>query len=263
MKLKCLPICAAALALVSLAACSHEGEWKLVWSEDFDSHRLDTTVWSRIPRGTADWMNTQEPTDERLLTWRDGSIVLRGIVNDRLDVDTAHYLTTGIWTRSKKSFAHGRHASRIVVRARLQGARGAWPAIWLMPYDNGAWPTGGEVDIMERLNHDTIAYQTVHSVYTQANPKLQHGGIGSIDPDGFNDYGVDIFRDSVVFHVNGVHTYSYVRDKSLPESAGQFPFFRDQHIRIDQQLGGKWVGPVDPKDLPVEMEVDWVRHYLK
>ena len=25
------------------------------------------------------------------------------------------------------------------------------------------------------------------------------------------------------------------------------------------QLGGSWVGAVDPKDLPVEMEVDWVR----
>lgn len=26
-------------------------------------------------------------------------------------------------------------------------------------------------------------------------------------------------------------------------------------------LGGTWVGPVDSTDLPVEMEVDWVRHY--
>ena len=27
------------------------------------------------------------------------------------------------------------------------------------------------------------------------------------------------------------------------------------------QLGGSWVGTVDPADLPVEMEVDWVRYY--
>ena len=29
------------------------------------------------------------------------------------------------------------------------------------------------------------------------------------------------------------------------------------------QLGGSWVGKVDPEDLPVEMAVDWVRFYQK
>jgi len=27
------------------------------------------------------------------------------------------------------------------------------------------------------------------------------------------------------------------------------------------QLGGSWVGNVHPEDLPVEMEIDWVRFY--
>lgn len=27
------------------------------------------------------------------------------------------------------------------------------------------------------------------------------------------------------------------------------------------QLGGAWVGDVDLNDLPVEMEVDWVKYY--
>jgi hypothetical protein len=27
------------------------------------------------------------------------------------------------------------------------------------------------------------------------------------------------------------------------------------------QLGGNWVGRIDPDDLPVEMEIDWVRFY--
>jgi len=29
------------------------------------------------------------------------------------------------------------------------------------------------------------------------------------------------------------------------------------------QLGGSWVGAVDSSDLPVEMEIDWVRFYQK
>lgn len=46
-----------------------------------------------------------------------------------------------------------------------------------------------------------------------------------------------IFPDSLVFHINGIPTYTYRKDPSLPESEMQFPFFRDQHFRIDQQLG--------------------------
>ena len=32
---------------------------------------------------------------------------------------------------------------------------------------------------------------------------------------------------------------------------------------IDQQLGGEWVGSVEMQNLPVEMEIDWVRFYQK
>ena len=28
------------------------------------------------------------------------------------------------------------------------------------------------------------------------------------------------------------------------------------------QLGGSWVGAVDPSQLPVTMEIDWVKHYV-
>lgn len=35
------------------------------------------------------------------------------------------------------------------------------------------------------------------------------------------------------------------------------------YLLLDMQLGGSWVGEVDPSDLPVEMEIDWVRFYQK
>lgn len=75
--------------------------------------------------------------------------------------DTAPYLTGGVYTKGKKLFTGG----RVEVCARLQAAKGAWPAIWMLP-EKAEWPKGGEIDIMERLNHDRIAYQTTHSYYT-------------------------------------------------------------------------------------------------
>lgn len=252
-----------AVAAIMLAvSCSGAPDWKLVWEENFESGKIDDTVWSRIPRGTADWADTQSH-DDRCYAFRNGNLILKGIVNDDRQADTAAYLTGGIWSKGKKSFGPG----RIEVRARLGSAAGAWPAIWLMPFDtekhSNRWPYGGEIDMMEHLNFDDFVYQTVHSNYTynlgfKDNPS-NYSTI-SIDRDGFNVYGVDMYRDSVVFHVNGERNFSYYRIAEK-DSLGQFPYFQPMYLLIDMQLGGSWVGDVNPEDLPVEMEVDWVRYY--
>ncbi len=252
-----------AAVLVAAASCTrHQPSWQLVWQDDFDT--LDPTVWSRIPRGGSDWNNTHTTDDERCFALRDGKLVLRGIVNDDRSADTAAYLTGGVETRGKRAFDGG----RIEIRAKLGAARGAWPAFWLMPFkeEHEGWPHCGEIDIMERLNHDTIAYQTTHSAYSSAfggglgiKNDPPHGGIGAIDPDDFNVYGVDLWPDSLVFHINGRRTFAYPRIET--DKPGQFPFDRPWFLMLDMQLGGSWVGAVDPAELPVEMEIDWVRHY--
>jgi len=251
---------------ILLAGCAGSGRnatkapgWKLVWEENFDrKDHIDDAVWSKIPRGRADWNNYMSPFDS-CYALRDGNLVLRGIANHTQQSDTAAYLTGGVYTHGKKLFTGG----RIEVCAKLQGARGAWPAIWMLP-ENAVWPKGGEIDIMERLNHDAIAYQTTHSYYTQVlgekrNPP--HGGTNTIDPEGYNIYSVDIYPDSLVYATNHRHTYTYPRIET--EKEGQFPFFQPYYLLIDMQLGGSWVGAIDPKELPVEMHIDWVRYYQR
>ena len=190
---------------------------------------------------------------------QDGNLILRGIANHTQKNVTAPYLTGAGYTKGKKMFTGG----RVEIRAKLQAAKGAWPAIWMLP-EKAEWPKGGEIDIMERLNHDRIAYQTTQSYYTHVlvikdNPP--HGGINKINPEEYNIYSVDIYPDSLVFAVNHSHTYTYPRIDTDKE--GQFPFYQPYYLLIDMQLGGSWVGAVDPKELPVEMWVDWVKYYEK
>ena len=54
---KLLIIFSAAVAAFSMSGCStHKGAWKLAWEENFNQkEHFDTAVWSKIPRGTADW----------------------------------------------------------------------------------------------------------------------------------------------------------------------------------------------------------------
>lgn len=234
-------------------------EWKLVWVDNFDQKAgFDTASWSKIPRGTADWNKYMSDFDS-CYALRQGNLVLRGIANHTQKNDTAPYITGGLYTKGKMLFTGG----RLEICAKLQAARGAWPAIWLLP-EHAAWPNGGEIDIMERLNYDSIAYQTVHSHYTYTlgikdNPK--QGGINRIRPEGYNVYAVEIYPDSLVFDINGQHTFTYPRIETDKE--GQFPFYQPMYLLIDMQLGGSWVGKVDPKDVPVEMQVDWVKYYEK
>ena len=84
---------------------------------------------------------------------------------------------------------------------------------------------------------------------------------GVIHPDRYNIFAVEMYPDSLSFYVNDVHTFTYPRIQTKEE--GQFPFNQPFYLLIDMQLGGSWVGAVSPEDLPVEMEVDWVRFYQR
>ena len=170
-KLKCLLILFSILPQLSCSQETDQPEWKLTWEENFDQTKgFDTSCWSKIPRGKSDWDKYMSDFDSCYAVV-DGNLILRGLANYTLPNDTAPYITGGLYTKNKVSFTYG----KLEIRARLQGAKGAWPAIWMLPQD-GKWPFGGEIDIMERLNSDAIAYQTIHTNYTYVlgkknNPK--------------------------------------------------------------------------------------------
>lgn len=257
--------CLLALPLASCATKLSRSEvepkphrWALAWSDEFDREDIFATgVWTKIPRGHSDWNNTMSP-HESLYDLQQGKLILRGRRNDVNVADSAEYLTGGVYTKGKKSFDLG----RIEIRCKLQGAKGAWPAIWMLP-NNAPWPKGGEIDIMERLNFDSFAYQTVHSYYTvklgqKTNPKYYT--TAPIDPEGYNTYAVEVLPNELRFFINDRFSFAYPR---LPEKEadGQFPFGKDYYLLIDMQLGGKWVGKVEGLREPIEMHIDWVRYY--
>lgn len=235
------------------------GQWELVWQENFRGKRL-SDVWTRIPRfpNPSEW-NKYMSTDERLLSLRRGKLTLWGVVNDYLPEDTAHYLTGGIYTRGKKMF----HRGRIEIRLKMDDADGAWPAAWLLP--EAPWPDGGEIDIMERLNADTFAYQTVHSAFTvndKTTPnKPQSGFKGPIKSGKYNVYGVELYEDSLCFFINDTYYGTYTRQPKY--GPDQYPFDRPMYLLIDMQLGGYWVGRVKPEQLPYHYQIDYVKYYKK
>ncbi|MBO9618784.1 MAG: glycoside hydrolase family 16 protein [Niabella sp.] len=244
---------------VQKAGQADEKKWALVWEDNFDKQYLDTTKWTMVPPNNADW-GKHMSTNKSCFRFDNGYIYLRGINNPDTATDSRPFLTGGIYTKGKFSFQYG----KIEIRAKLEGAQGAWPAMWMLAEKNkyGAYPKNGEIDIMEHLNFDSIIYQTTHSYYTlnlKQDNNPPHSGRAAINKNDFNTYGLKWFPDKLVFTVNGVETFTYPRVAGVDPS--QWPYDQPFYILIDQQLGGSWVGKVAPDQLPVQMIVDWVRVY--
>ncbi len=234
-------------------------DWKLVWEDNFEGQTLDTSKWTKIPPNNADW-GKHMSDDPRCYRVDSGKLFLRGINNPDTLADPRPFLTGGVYTKGKFAFQYG----RIEIHAKLECAQGAWPAMWMLAENEkyGSYPKNGELDIMEHLNFDDLVYQTTHSYYTlelkqRDNPP--HSGTQKLDISAFNTFGMNWYPDRLVFTVNGKETFTYPRVQDVDPS--QWPYDQPFYIMIDQQLGGNWVGKVNPDHLPVQMIVDWVKVY--
>lgn len=85
------------------------------------------------------------------------------------------------------------------------------------------------------------------------------GGKGKIRQGEYNVFGLEIAPDALIWFVNGQETFRYPRTGA---DELQWPFEIPQHLKLDQQLGGKWVGEVAVETLPVATYVDWVRYLV-
>lgn len=248
---------AAVMLLLTFLGCK-SSDYRLMWVENFDGNRLDTTKWERINRYNGDWCRYLSKRDEVCYV-KNGKLILRGINNTIDPSDTARYLTGGVQTRGE--FKLG----KIEVRAKLGHARGAWPAFWMLPGKNRHYaPNGAEIDIMEHLNNDSTFHQTVHSYYTlvlKHDEEPPHHAEVPFKVGKYNVFAVEVTADSLVYSVNGKPTFTYPRLQNAP-AEGQYPFAEDPYfLMLDMQLGGSWVGHIDPATLPMNVEIDWVKYW--
>lgn len=234
--------------------------WEMDWKDDFEGDEINPQIWSKIPRGKQAWNNTFSYS-EQCYSLNNGILTLKGIVNTLTPADTAKFVSGGIYTKNKKPIEPG----LLELKARFSNAQGAWPAIWLFPYKwEKGWPQDGEIDIIEHYNFESNVQQTVHTYYTQAvdKKKTKNSCKAAIKTESFNIYGIEIEEERLVFYVNGEITFIYP-NLHKDENQMQFPFYKNWVLLIDMQLGGKGAGEVNEMDLPVVLEIDWVKHYKK
>ena len=239
------------------------GGRRLLWSDEFDGTALDTNRWSRCEAGKADWMRNMSLRPD-LVEVKDGQLVLWGVANSDTNADPRACLTGGVMSQHRGLM----HGGKVQIRAKLEDhQKGAWPALWMLgdkPDSEGrSWPWNGEIDIIERLNGDPFVYHTAHTAWTYLKEhhwEPTNGGKGAIRPGDWNVYELEIEDRALVWRVNGTETFRYEKNEACGDPS-QWPFDCDFYFLLDMQLGGKWVGEVDLKTLPVRMYIDWIRVY--
>ena len=240
-------------------------EWRLAWSDEFESPGLpDASKWTYDVGGSG-WGNNelQYYAESRRENARiEGGLLIVEARREPLGgraYSSARLKTHAGWTYG-----------RIEVRAKLPRGRGTWPAIWMLPqrgtYGQGGWPDNGEIDIMEHVGFDP---EIVHaSVHTRAYNHVDRTQRTAQTPvagaqDDFHVYAVEWTTDRIRAFVDAREYFSFANERSSSSQADwrHWPFDRDFHILLNIAVGGNWGGQkgVDESVWPQRLEVDYVR----
>ncbi len=247
------------------------GDWKLVWSDEFDADGLpDAQRWA-YDTGGHGWGNNElqfytarRPENARV---EGGKLIIEA---RREAYEGRDYTSARLFTRGKADWTYG----RVEVSARLPGGRGVWPAIWMLPtrrlYGAQYWPDNGEIDIMEYVGFDpgrvhasvhTLAYN--HVAGTQRTASIRMGGVET----GFHRYAVEWEPDEIRGYLDDQHYFTFKNERLTNKQAGfaQWPFDRRFYLLLNVAVGGNWGGQqgVDADIWPQRMEVDYVRVYQR
>jgi len=272
-----------ALLVVWAAIHADAGEWKLVWSDEFDKAGLpDAAKWgyetgflrnnerqyyTRARRENARVENGMLIIEARKEKYRnpsfDPAAKPGGPRRGRRSREYADYTSASLTTASKAAWTYG----RIEVRAKLPSGRGTWPAIWTLGTNirEVGWPACGEIDIMEFVGFEPgVVHANVHTRKYNHVQKTGKGDKVSIADasEAFHVYAVEWDAQKIDFLVDGRQYFSFRNERTGP---AVWPYDREQYLILNLAIGGDWGGRkgIDDGIFPQRYEIDYVRVYQK
>lgn len=230
--------------------------WNLVWSDEFNGTSLNRANWTpEIGTGSGGWGNNelQYYTDRAQNVQVTGGNLV--ITAQKESYGGMNYTSARIKTQDLKSFTYGKVEARI----KLPSGQGLWPAFWMLGSNISSvgWPKSGEIDIMERVNHNPYVNGTVH---WDAGGHAEYGRVsGNLDFSQFHVYSIEWDSKYIRWFVDGQQFNEfYIENGTGNTEEFQRPFF----LLLNLAVGGNWPGsPNNSTPFPSQMLVDYVRVY--
>ena len=259
-----------ALQLLSQEITMPGNGWELVWQDEFDSDKIDTTSWNILIREKSKHNELQYYLPDEVYI-QNGSLRIRSQVRK---FGSMSYTSGRIDTKGKIAPVYG----RFEIRAKLPGGKGLWPAYWLYP-QNRNWqmemlmletvaagnerlipeerPWYSEIDIMEFLGHETGIVYGTHHYYTFDGQKKTSSGTLRSQTDftkDFHIYALEWEPDSIRWYIDG--QLIHVCTDGIPHTP--------HYLIINTAVGGSWPGNPDSTTVfPQYHDIDYVRIYSK
>lgn len=244
--------------------------YQLVWEDNFNGSRLDTSKWNVLLREHSKHNELQYYVPDEVYV-ENGLLRLRSRFRKYGDMD---YTSGRLDTRGKFAPVYG----RFEISAKLPAGQGIWPAYWLYP-QNRNWqmeyvmseavangretsipeerPWYSEIDIMEFLGHEpNVLYGTLH-YYSFDGQKKTSSGTWKGDVDyskDFHLYALEWEPDSMRWFIDGM---------LIHKTASGIPH-TPHYLIINTAIGGAWPGNPDSTTVfPQFHDIEYVKVYQK
>ena len=249
----------------------------LVWHDEFNTKgKPDTSNW-RYEKGFVrnhelQWYQQEnaECTNGVLIITGNNKKVknpdyIKGSMDWKKSRDSAQYTAASIQTRGLKQWQFG----RFVIRARIDTAKGAWPAIWTLGV-NDNWPSNGEIDIMEFYRIKSVPTILANVAWESKQPgkalwdseKIPLADFTRDDTDWikkFHTWRMDWTKDSLTIFLDDVLLNTTSINQAVNPD-GRTPFLQPHYLLLNLALGSNGDDPAQ-SHFPIKFEVDYVRVY--
>ncbi|MCA1055389.1 glycoside hydrolase family 16 protein [Rossellomorea aquimaris] len=224
-----------------LTTVSNE-EWKLIFQDDFDTDSFNEDAWNGINKGW-NYNNELQYYRKENIQVGDGSLKL----NAKKEEYKGHtYTSAQINTKSKLEVHYG----KIEIRARYDGGKGLFPAIWLLPADDSK--TLPEVDIMEAIGQEPKKVYMVNHFGEPNQYTTNHQMIEVQDNEQFHTYTLEWNKSELNWYIDNVLYFS--NRKGVPHEP--------MYLILNLAVGGNWPGnPDESTSFPSTFEIDSVKIY--
>lgn len=146
---------------------------------------------------------------------------------------------------------------RMMARIKWPSGNGMWPAFWSV---GAAWPTNGEIDVLEARGHEPNLYHTNYFFGTEPNQNLVQNATGHITAD--DDLTSCFHLYELVWEENTLTSYLDGQVVEVKTSGGYIDdlFGKSHSLVLNLAVGGDYFQNLDPSTIqPGTMYVDYVK----
>jgi beta-glucanase (GH16 family) len=252
---------------------------KLVWNDEFNTHgKPDSSSWiyetGFVRNQELQWYQSANANCANGLLTIEGRKekiknpnFIAGSTAWETRREYADYSSASIQTRGLRQWQFG----RFEIRARIDTACGAWPAIWTLGISKD-WPADGEIDIMEFYRFKGVptilanfAWGTTQRwVAKWDDLKKPLTDFTSADWDWtkkFHIWRMDWNKDSINLFLDDLLLNTTLLNQTLNPD-GFNPFLQPHYLLLNLALGQNGGDPSKSR-FPIKYEVDYVRVYQK